>query len=712
MTSDIHPLHSVINPRAVAVVGASSDASKFGGRVMQFLLKHGYGGRIVPVNPNASSVLGVPAYKKPGEAKVEIDVALLAVPGQHIARALEECGTAGVRCAVIITADFAELGEDGAARQNELVRIGRRCRMRLIGPNCLGFINPALKLALTSSVALAVEPMPEGAIGLVSQSGSMMASMISYAADTGAGFTACISVGNQADLEICDFIEYFLADRSTRAICTYIEGLKDPRRFLAVAQACRLARKPLLVLKAGRSEAGAHIARSHTASLAGSAAVWEAVVRETGVLEVDDPEGMIACAHALSRFGAARRPGIAVLSPSGGTVAVTADRIAAAGLELASLTPETRTALRGFIPDPRPLNPLDVGGLAREQGVSAAAQAQALLSSDPTVGALFIVVATTPQLDDKVRAWGVRALELAVPTAILFTPGRLVDGARSSLREIGCPYTDRMDDALRVLRTAVAYGRHDGERPPAVEPPAYTAAIERCLGELPCGQLTEPEAKSLLRSAGIAVTTETLATSEDEAVSAARRLGYPVVLKAVSRELVHKSDLGAVKLGLDSDGAVRDAWRDILARVSEHLSDASMQGCLVQEMAVGGFEMILGCRWDAQFGAVVLAGTGGIFVELLKDTTLALAPLEEAAARAIVERLNCWPILQGTRGRTPLDVHAVTDALVRLSWIAHTAGSRLHELDVNPLLVRASGVLALDGRATMVETTSSDSVTA
>jgi acetyl-CoA synthetase (ADP-forming) len=492
----------VLNPRAVAVVGASADPGKFGGRVMRFLVQHGYAGRIVPVNPNSATVLDLPAYASVADAGVSVDVALLAVPRQHLPAAVEDCGKAGVPCCIVITADFAELGAEGAAREAELVRIAASYRMRLVGPNCLGFINPHRKLALTSSVALAGE-MPAGAIGLASQSGSMMASMISHAADVGAGFSAAITVGNQADLELCDFVEYFLHDDATRAICLYIEGLKNGSRFLGLAERCRAAGKPLLALKAGKSDAAADVTRSHTASLAGSHAVWEAACRECGVIAIDDPESMIDCAQFLVRFGAARAPGVAVVSPSGGTIAVTADRVAAAGLELARPSDDTRAALSRIVPPSRPLNPLDVGGLPREAGVSAAEDAQALLAADPNVGVVFIVVATTPQLEEKVRRWGAAALAAGKPTAILFTPGSLVDGARAALREIGCPYTDRMDDALRVIRAAIDYGRIKTTARDAPAAPDYAAAITERARRLRDGRLTESEARSLLFSAGI-----------------------------------------------------------------------------------------------------------------------------------------------------------------------------------------------------------------
>ena len=699
MSTVIATLRAALNPRTVAVVGASSDTAKFGGRVMKFLVQHGYDGRIVPVNPNGTPILGVETFKDIRDAGAGIDIALLAVPGPHMHAALEQCGEAGVRCCVIITADFAELGEEGLARERELVAIARRCGMRLIGPNCLGLINPQLKLALTSSVALAHEPMPRGSIGLISQSGSMMASMISRAADCGAGFSTCVSVGNQADLEICDFIEYFIEDAATRAVCVYAEGIRDGRRFLDLAERCREAGKPLLALKAGSSDAGASIARSHTASLAGSHAAWHAACRDRGVVTLDDPEAMIDCAHFLASFRRVERPALAVISPSGGTIAVTADRVAAAGIELAQPSDATRTAIREFVPEPRPLNPLDVGGLPRERGVSAAEEAQALLSADPNVGIVLIVVATTPQLEDKVKRWGAAALATAKPTVILFTPGRLVDGARAALREIGCPYTDRLDDALRVIRAAIDYGAASARPREPVTAPAWVAGIEHVVSALPRGQLTESEAKTLVRAAGIRSPDEALVTDADSAVREAKRIGYPVVLKAVSRALVHKSDAGAVKLGLRDDAAVLDAFREIAANVTA--AHAKLEGCSVQAMATGGVETIVGARWDPQFGALVIVGAGGVFVEVLRDTAVALAPISPRRARELVESLRLWPLLDGARGRAKCDVDALADALVRVGWLAHALGPKLAELDLNPLLVQERGVVALDARAAL-----------
>ncbi len=699
-------LRAILNPRSVAVFGASGNPAKFGGRVMHFLLKHGYRGRIVPVHPSAKEVLGIPAVAQLSAAGEPVDVCLLALPAAHLSAALEDCGRSGARGAVVITADFAETGADGAARQQELVDIARRHGLRIIGPNCLGYINPQLNLALTSSVALATEPMPRGEIGLACQSGSLMASLISHAQDCGAGFSVAATVGNQADIELCDLLEYFIEDSATRAICLYVEGLKDGTRFLELARRARAAGKPVLAVKAGSSAAGERLTQSHTASLAGSYAVWAAACRDHAVILLDDPEALIYCADFLIRFGAPARSSIAVISPSGGTVAVTGDRVSAAGLVLAEPGADTCTALGRLLPPGRLFNPLDVGGLPRSSGLDSALTAYELLTKDPAVGAILIAVATTPQLEDKVRQWGRAAITGGKPTALLLTPGSLVDGARRALKEIRCPYTNRLDDALRVLRAAVDYGEALRNPPPPATQSAAAAGLRRLTDDLPAGRLTEPETKALLRAAGISSTEDVLAPTPDDAVDQARRIGFPVVLKGVCRELVHKSEAGAVRLGISDEAALRAAWQEIRHGLEAHLPGAMLEGCVVQPMLSVGIELIVGCRWDAQFGPVVVVGSGGVLVEILDDVQMAIAPVSAAHARRLVDTLRIAPVLAGARGRKPADIDALADAVARLSELAAALGPRLAELDINPLLVRESGrgVIALDGRATLTQT--------
>ena len=703
MNPAVSTLRAILNPRSVAVIGASGDPAKFGGRVMHFLVKHGYRGRIVPVHPTATEVLGIPAVPQLTAAGEPVDVCLLALPAAHLAAALEDCGRADARGAVVITADFAETGAEGAARQDELLQIARRHNLRLIGPNCLGFINPHLNLALTSSVALATEPMPRGAIGLASQSGSLMASLISHAQDLGAGFSVAATVGNQADVELCDLVEYFIADEATRAICLYVEGLRDGKRFLDLAQQARAAGKPILAVKAGRSAAGQQVTQSHTASLAGSHAVWEAACRDHAVILLDDPEALIYCADFLIRFGAPAVSTIAVMSPSGGTVAVTGDRVIAAGLTLAEPGATTATELQKLLPPGRTINPLDVGGLPRSSGLDSALTAYELFACDPAVGAILIAVATTPQLEDKVRQWGAAALAGKKPTAILLTPGTLVDGARAALKDIRCPYTNRLDDALRVLRAAVDYGEALRNPPPPAQVSTTTATVQAHAAKLADGRLTEPETKALLRACGIGTTNDMLAHTAEDAIAQAQRIAYPVVLKGVCRDLVHKSEAGAVRLDIHDAEALRTAWRDIADGISAHLPGATIDGCVVQPMIRGGVELIVGCRWDAQFGAVVVVGSGGVLVEILNDVQMAVAPVSAAHAQRLIQRLRIAPILAGARGRPAADIAALADTIARLSELAAALGPRLTELDINPLLVREAGrgAIALDGRATL-----------
>ncbi len=704
MNASVSTLRALLNPRSVAVYGASSDPGKFGGRVMRFLLQHGYHGRIVPVHPDATEVLGIPAVARLDTSGIAVDACLLALPSAHLAAALEDCGRAGARGAVIITADFAETGPEGAARQDELLQIARRHGLRLIGPNCLGFINPQSSLALTSSVALATGPMPRGAIGLACQSGSLMASLISHAQDTGAGFSVAASLGNQADIELCDLLEYFIEDGATRAICLYVEGLKDGRRFLELARRARAAGKPVLAVKAGRSEAGQKLAQSHTASLAGSYAVWAAACRDHAVILLDDPEALIYCADFLVRCGVPACSTVAVISPSGGTVAVTGDRVAAAGLALADPGAGTQDALRALLPPGRLVNPLDVGGLPRASGLDSALTAYELLARDPAVGAILIAVATTPQLEDKVRQWGRAALASGKPTAILLTPGTLVDGARRALKEIGCPHTNRLDDALRVLRAAIDYGAARRDSPPQAAAEGNPAATAReHAARLPAGRLNEPDTKALLRACGIRTTEDVVAATVEAALAQARRIGYPVVLKGVSRELVHKSEAGAVRLDIPDEAALRTAWQAIAAGLAQHRPGAGLDGCVVQPMLKGGIELIVGCRWDAQFGAVVLAGSGGVLVEILDDVQMAVAPVSAAGAKRMIGRLRIAPVLAGARGRRPADIDALAGTVARLSELAAALGPRLVELDINPLLVLGAGcgAIALDGRATL-----------
>lgn len=693
----------LIDPRSVAVFGASDNKDKFGGRIMHYLTRHGYKGRVVPINPSRKEVLGLAAYPSIGAAPGPIDVAMLAVPAASLVASVRECAAAGVGACVIMTTGFTESGEpEGARREQELIAIVRETGMRVVGPNCMGLIIPRTSLALTSSLVLEIEAMRLGRIGLISQSGALMVSMFNKAHDAGIGFSACVSLGNQSDLEIADFLEWMVDDDGTDVICLYVEGLKNAGRFLRAAARAEAKGKPILMVKTGRTPDGERAARSHTASLAGSYAVLEAACRRHGVLLTDDPDGMVRAAELIRRWPPSAGDGIGILSSSGGGAGIGVDRVTEQGLRLAKLAPATKARLLDILLPPQADNPIDLGGRRQGDTMASAAACMDTLCTDPDVALQFVMLTTTPFYEPTTRELARSALSHGKPVVFSVTPGSAAAGPRRALAELDCPFFDSTDEALRAMRLYMARQRH--LRLPARAAPERPAGLPMpSLNTLGAGRLTEPETKALIARYSVAVTREKLATTAEEAPAAADAIGYPVALKGVARDLVHKSDIGAVRLGLANAGDVRRAYDSVMAALKRDPSVGRIEGCLVQEMAKGEAEVIVGIRRDAQFGPVVLAGIGGIMVEITGDVQLALAPVDTQEAQAMLQRLRGWPLLAGVRGRPALDVEAVVDVICRLSWLATDLGPNLIDLEVNPLLVRPAGqgVIAVDGRASL-----------
>ncbi|MGE0716488.1 MAG: acetate--CoA ligase family protein [Alphaproteobacteria bacterium] len=687
----------ILDPRSVAVFGASDNTDKFGGRIIYYLTRHGFPGRVLPINPNRATVRGLPAYPSIGAAPGPVDVAILAVPPKALLDAVAECAAAGVGACVIMTTGFAETGDEaGAERQRRLVEIARSSGMRIVGPNCMGLIAPRARMALTSSLVLEIDAIRQGRVGLISQSGALMVSIFSRAHDAGIGFSACVSLGNQSDIEICDVFDWMIDDPGTDAICLYVEGLVDGPRFFRAAARARAAGKPVLLVKTGRTEEGVRAARSHTASLAGSYKVFEAACRAAGVLLTDDPDGMVRAADLIRRWPHPPGTGIGVLSPSGGGSGIGIDRVSEAGLRVARLNAETKGKLLELLLPPQADNPIDLGGRRSGDSVGVAGACAATMAADPDVGLMFIVLTTVPFYEATTKALAEAALASGKPLVLSVTPGTAADGPRRVLREIGCPYFDTIDDGLRAL--GLLTQRHAALHVPVAEP--RPAALPPAGPPPAAGRLTEPEAKALAARYGVTVTREWLATSADAAVAAAEAIGYPVVLKGVARALVHKSDKGVVRLGLADAAAVRAAWDDVAAILRTDPDAGAFEGCLVQEMARGEAEMIVGIRRDPQFGPVVVAGMGGVLVEVAGDIEVAPAPLSRAEATAMLRRLRFWPVLEGVRGRPALDTDALADAMVALSWLAVDLGNRLVDLEMNPVFVRAAGkgIVAVDAR--------------
>ena len=683
-------VRDILQPRSVAVFGASEDRDKFGGRIMHFLVRHGFAGEIVPINPRPREIFGRMAYASLADAKVQPEVAILAVPVNHLLSAVEQCAAAGVGCCVIIATGFAEANEAGAALQQRILEVALPAGMRIIGPNCMGLINPRSHLALCSSVVLDSVELVPGRIGLISQSGALMVSLFDRAIADGIGFSGCVSLGNQSDLEICDFLEYFIDDIGTDAICVYIEGLRDPARFVHAAAACRRAGKPMVVVKTGKTTDGVRAARSHTASLAGDYDSFAAICRAHGIVLADDPVMMVRIADLLIRTPLPKADGIGIISGSGGGTGLMVDRIVGAGFELARLSPSGRAELGKLLLPPQADNPVDLGGRLPSQQDDIDAAAMRTLASAPEVGLVLLYLTSMPFFPARVRTLAKTALESGKPALAAFLPGRAADGPRAILRELGCPYFDSTDELLSALRGVFDY---------RAGLTTFTAAPQRP-ADLPAELPLSTDVGVLLAAYGITLPRSALCSTPQQAIAAAETMGFPVVLKGQVTGVTHKTELQAVKIGLANPAAISIAWNDIVASLTRHDLADQFTGCLVQKQVAPGLELILSIRNDQQFGPVVMVGSGGTLVELLHDVASAPAPLSHADAAQLLQSLRCSKLLGSWRGGPPRDVEAAVNSLERLSWLAHDLGGQLVDLEINPLIVgeTGAGVCAVDVR--------------
>jgi len=695
-------IERIIKPHSVAIIGASEDEAKFGGRIMHNVVRHGYAGELLPINPGRETILGRRAYPNIAAAPGPIDLALIAVPVTQLRQMVEECGAAGVGACVVITAQLGEFDEAGKVLQDEIVQIATSHGMRLIGPNCLGMITPTHALALTSSPTLRyAERLLPGRVGFVSQSGALMGALFVFGYDHGVGFTSMITVGNQADLELADFFQALIDDAETDVICLYVEALKTPRRFVELAQRARARGKRVLAVKAGRTEAGSAAARSHTASLVGSYEAFETACKEAGVLLMDEPEAMILTAGVLAHAPRMGAGGIGMVVSSGGGGAVTADRLTMAGLPLAQWTEETRARLDKHFLRTHQNNPIDLGAHVGALGPHIFKHAMEAVADDPHTAAFIYIMTPQPLMPQTVDA----VIEIwrrgDKPVIFVLDTSRFGEETRQRLLQAGMPFLTRIDDAIRLLELLT---RERELSTSAGAPAAQTRpeGVGPLPVKLPTGFLTEPEAKGLFRHYDIVTTREQIVRTAPDAVKAAEAIGYPVVAKGVSALVVHKSDLGLVRLGLADADAVTRAFADIAAALLA-AGETGAPTVSIQEMVRGEAELVVGARYDQAFGAQVMVGFGGVMVEVLRDVQLAGAPLDRDRALAMLRKLKLWPLLDGARGRQKLDVNAVADTLVRLSWLADDLGPRLQDIEINPLIVRVagSGVVVADGRGTL-----------
>lgn len=694
-TAPLRPLGQLLRPGSIAVIGASEDQAKFGGRLLRMLLRHRFPGEIFPVNPSRDTLFGLKAYADLESLPRVPDMVVLAVPQAAVKAQIETAARLGAACGVVITSGFSDADEAGRQLEREIVGIARQGGMRLVGPNCLGIISAANKLVLCSSPILEIESLPQQAIGLVSQSGALMTCFFDRAWTQGIGFSHGFSVGNQADLDLCDFVEFLVDDPDTQIICTYIEGIKHPQRLVEVAQRARKAGKPWLAVKAGRSDAGGRAAFSHTASIAGDYAAFAADCRDTGITLMDDIGAMVTLAALMVRYGDRRIDRLALLTPSGGGGALACDALAERGVPLAEFSASTRAALAQHFPDGQANNPVDFGGRKTTDPATVAQAVMKAFAEDPQTDGIHIPVTMAPHI------W-LREFALAQPPGdlqpagkpVLFTleAGRASAALRAMLRERGLPYTNTMEEAGKVW---AAWRQRGLTVLPAQ--PTRPQDLPCAAQALAAGDYDEDGSKALFALYGIPVNAGEIAPDADEAVRIANLVGYPVAMKIVSPDIVHKTEAQAVAIDVADAAAVRATFAAICGNAGKAVPNARIAGVSVQAMVRGKLELIIGARHDPLFGPVIVFGAGGILVEILRAMAVTRAPAHPEHIRRLLQTLPIWPVLNGYRGR-PLALDHVVDAIHRVSWLARDLGDKDFELDINPLIVDRDGCWAVDGR--------------
>lgn len=699
------PLDALFSPRSIAVVGASSEPAKVGGMPLKLLTHFGYEGAIYPVNPARSEIQGLRAWPQVAELPGPVDLAVVAVPARDVVSVVEQLAACQARAAIVLSSGFAEVGEAGALAQQRLATVASDAGMALLGPNCLGTMSPARRLYATFSPAPLAGVPPHGPVAIVSQSGAFGAYAFSLARKAGLGLSHWVTTGNEAQLSVADVIDWLADDADTRVILAYVEGTRDGLALRRALARARRAGKPVIVTKVGRTEVGARAAMSHTASLSGEDAVYQAIFDATGAIRARTVEEMfrLGQAFALSPPPAGRR--LAIVTISGGVGTLMADSASDEGLALPPLPESVAAPLRQRIPFCSTQNPVDVTGqVTADMPVLTLAAEGAAASGSFDAVALFVAAAlSSPALAPAVMAT-VRQTRRAAPGVPLALSGIADERTRQALLEEGCLVYQEPTQAVEVLAAQArwAAGRADpvapamhGLRDVALDA-AIDAALPIAVDVAAGGAWNEAEALAFLAAQGIAVMPHRWVRSGDAAVKAWQALGGPVVLKVVSPDLLHKSDVGGVRLRLDDEAGIRAAVAAIDESVTRLAPTARRAGWLVARQLSPVAEVMLGARFDPAFGPVIVLGLGGVAVELFGRTAVLLAPTEPGRVLDQLGRLGILTLLDGWRGGPRVAPQALVDTILAFARLAAALGPRLQTLEINPLLVTADGVAAAD----------------
>lgn len=690
-------LNGLLFPRSVAVVGATPVPGKIGNAVIANVSS--FPGTVYAVNPKYQEVLGKPCYPSISDLPEPVDLAVIVIPAEGVPAVLRECGQKGIKNAVVISAGFKEIGKDGIERERELVHIANEYELNVLGPNALGLISTRVGLNATFAPRTALP----GPIAFMSQSGAFCTSVLDWAWKEKLGFSHFVSLGNKAVLNECDFLLAFAEDPETRVIVAYLEGIQDGPRFMEIAREVT-REKPVVILKAGRAEAGARAVSSHTGTMAGSDHAYDAAFRQCGVIRARTVEELFDFAYILSRQPLPKGRRIGIVTNAGGAGVMAADAAEWEGLEVARLREETLQALAQAVPEEAAIyNPVDVVGHATLQQYQAALE---LVLADPGVDMAVALSAPHPILRfaDLAKVVAQAQKKAGKPMAVSFMAGELGEEAEEVLREAGIP---SFFDPARAVRAVAVLARYAETQARGREtPPQYPVARENArhiLGEAQRrGRLRLGlEAMDILSAYGIPVAKGALAKTAEEAGRIAKELGTPVALKVVSPELTHKTEVGGVRLDVPPEEAERVAW-ELLRGLRSRFPEVQIEGVYVQEMLPPGREVIVGMVRDPTFGPLIMFGLGGIYVEVLRDVAFGVAPLSRAEAEELLERVRGKKLLLGVRGQPTVARAALVELILRVSQLV-TENPEIVELDLNPVLCYPDRVVAVDLRLTVSE---------
>ncbi|AMK12493.1 acetate--CoA ligase alpha subunit [Pseudodesulfovibrio indicus] len=693
-------LHAFFYPDTVAVIGASATPGKVGHTIVTNMLEAGFTGRLLPVNPKGGEIEGLPVTSSVADLPRGLDLAVISVPPKFVVGAIEELAAIGTRSAIVITAGFKEVGKEGYDLEQRIKALCESSGMALLGPNCLGMMNGAA--GVNASFA-AGRPDP-GSIAFFSQSGALCVAILDWARGANIGFSKFVSLGNKAVLDEADMLEYLNRDEDTKVILGYIENVEHGDSFLRQARRTSL-NKPVIMIKAGTTAAGAKAASSHTGAIAGSDQSYTAAFHQSGVIRVGDVATLFNLAQAFSSQPLPKGPNLAVVTNSGGPGILTADAADRSRLTMAELSPKTVQKLQEFLPSYAAFyNPVDIVGDADAKRYR---QTLDVIGEDPMVHAILVLLTPTASVEIEKTAEAVirTAQRCGKPVFACFMGKTRVAGARKMLMDAGIPCYAFPEPAVHSIETMYQYYLWKNR------PEPQYAEVERDLDAArevidahlrrKQPEIVEFEAQQVLKAYGLPTPRTVLARSSDEAVAAAEEIGYPVVLKIASPDISHKSDVGGVKVNLLNAGEVMDGFKEITARAQRMRHDAYLAGCLVQEMAPAGVkEVIIGFKRDEQFGPMLMFGLGGIYVEIMKDIAFRLAPLSRQDAFEIVREIKSYMLLKGLKGEMPVNFRALEDILMVMSRLALDF-PEVSEAEFNPVLANDERAMVADVRMSL-----------